>query len=150
MLFVTDGHNVDDLSSFLHFIKGPILARAEFPRGNRIIAERFTVLSFKIGLIHELLANIRYDDLTLEGAIVRKVNLRILCNYDSVASHPDESLQKLTGKNKIVFASTCLTHHRKLPRIIVDALRFAVGDDERVTEENAEHTVGGDCVRLDD
>ena len=150
MLFVTDRHNVDDLSNFLHFIKGPILARAEFPRRNRIIAERFTVLSFKIGLIHELLANIRYDDLAFEGAIVRKVNLRILCNYDPVASHPDEFLQKLTGKNQIVFASARLMPHRQLPRIAVDALRFSLCDDECVAEENSEHAVGGDGVGLDD
>ena len=40
--------------------------------------------------------------------------------------------------------------HRQLPRITINAFRLAVGNDERVAEEDAEHAVGGDGVGLDD
>ena len=43
-----------------------------------------------------------------------------------------------------------LTYHRHLPRITVDALRLAVGNNERVAKEDAEHAVGGDGIRFDD
>ena len=43
-----------------------------------------------------------------------------------------------------------LTYHRHFPRITINTLRLAVGDDERVAEEDAEHAVGGDGVGLYD
>ena len=36
-----------------------------------------------------------------------------------------------------------LSYHRQLPRIAVDALRFAFGDDKCVAEEDVEPAVGG-------
>ena len=108
MLLVTDRHNTDHLGRFIHFIKDPIFAYAQFLRSKRIVPQRFAVLGFNQGLMRELLANLRHDELSLKGSIVRKVNLCLFCNVDPIARHIGVSTEARKKSNKKNFALNCL------------------------------------------
>ena len=54
------------------------------------------------------------------------------------------------SKHSEPFFSNLLVHNGQLPRITIDAFRVAVGNNESMAEEDAEHAVGGDGVGLDD
>jgi len=101
MRFVTDRHNADRLGEVVHFIKDPIFPDAQLPRGNWIVPQQLTVLGFKQWLIRELLANLRHDEFPVKGSIVRKVRLRLFCDFDPIGCHAKRASKPVVVTNDL-------------------------------------------------